>query len=91
MKEFVTTCVCPSASPVAQSSLGTVPCAPQPNPNVSPKIANPTSHGLVQQLANVFCTGPDTKYLWLCGTYPFCPNYTTLLIQHKKAPAIDNT
>lgn len=32
---------------------------------------------LVQGLVNSFCKVPDSKYFRLCGTYVFCPNYST--------------
>ena len=31
-------------------------------------------------LANVFCKGPDSKYLRLLGPYGICHNYSALLL-----------
>lgn len=37
-------------------------------------------HVLSQELANIFCKGPDSKYFRFCGSYVLCCNYSTSVI-----------
>lgn len=36
-------------------------------------------HARGQGSANVFLSGSDSKYSWLCGPYVLCGSYSTLL------------